>query len=135
MLTKSYRIQAQILNLGKRRLLWINSYLPTDPQTVVRYDDTELLEVLAEVESILSSVPHTDVVWAGDLNWEISRRSAFAGIVADFVEKVGVVPLWTHHPVDFTHTHTDYKSVTTLDHFLISPQLLHHVAGCGVINR
>ena len=67
------------------------------------------------MESILSSVPHTDVVWADDLNWKMSRRSVFAGIGSEFVEKVGVVPLWTHHPVDFTHT--DNKAVTTLDHF------------------
>ena len=29
--TKSFRIQAQILQLKKSRLLWINTYFPTDP--------------------------------------------------------------------------------------------------------
>ena len=29
------------------RLLWMNAYFPTDPQTN-NYDDTELLEVLGE---------------------------------------------------------------------------------------
>ena len=96
-LTRSFRIQAQVLNLGRRKILWINSYLPTDPQTVVRYDGTDLMEVLLEVELLLSSVPHTDVVWSGDLNWEMSRNSAFSTIIDEFVKKVEIVPLWSQH--------------------------------------
>ena len=31
--THNYRIQAQVLNFTSCRILWINSYMPTDPQT------------------------------------------------------------------------------------------------------
>ena len=30
-LTKNYRVQAQMLNLPSSKLLWINTYFPTDP--------------------------------------------------------------------------------------------------------
>ena len=43
--------------------------------------------------------------------------------------------LWSHHKIDFTHIHTNNKSVATLDHFLISPRLLPLVKGAGVIHR
>ena len=36
--TKSWRLQAQLLHFGGYRLLWINAYFPTDPQTV-NFDD------------------------------------------------------------------------------------------------
>ena len=31
MITKSYRLQVQVLHFPSTRLLWINSYFPTDP--------------------------------------------------------------------------------------------------------
>ena len=33
--TKSFRIQAQILEFPNTRLMWINSYLPNDPLTII----------------------------------------------------------------------------------------------------
>ena len=44
--THNYRVQAQILNLPSGRLLWLNTYFPTDPQIVREYDDHVLQEVL-----------------------------------------------------------------------------------------
>ena len=49
--TKNFRLQAQVQHFPKTRLLWINSYLPTDPLTV-RFNDEELIEVLTEVENL-----------------------------------------------------------------------------------
>ena len=65
--TYGYRIQAQLLNIPTCKLLWLNTYLPTDPLWIHDYDDTELREVLLEVESILANSSYTDVIWAGDL--------------------------------------------------------------------
>ena len=42
--TKNFRLQAQILHFPNTVLLWINSYLPTDPLTV-RFNDEELAEL------------------------------------------------------------------------------------------
>ena len=133
--TRNYRIQAQILNLQSGRILWINTYFPTDPQLRGEYDDTELQELLAELESILRNTNYTDLVWGSDLNWDMKRNTYFANRVKEFVDRLGLLPLWAHHPVDFTHVHTDNKSLSTLDHFLISPRLLPLVVSCGALHR
>ena len=65
---QGYRVQAQILQLPTSRVLWLNTYLPPDPQTMGHYDDSVLREVLAEVESILTHSTYDDVVWGSDLN-------------------------------------------------------------------
>ena len=78
--TKHFRLQAQILNFSNTRLLWINSYLPTDPQNAA-FNDTELMEVLAEVENIMDNSVYDDILWQGDLNWDMSRDSDFAMVM------------------------------------------------------
>ena len=52
-----------------------------------------------------------------------------------FMTRLRLVPVWTHHPVDYTHIHTDYKSTSTLDHFIVTPRLLPLIAESGVIHR
>ena len=99
------------------------------------FDATALNEVLDEVETILNTVTCTDVVWAGDLNWDSGRKSKFSKIMKEFVEKTGLVSLWDNHPIDFTHIHTDNKSISTVDHFLISPSLVPCISSCGVVHR
>ena len=71
---KGYRVLAQILNLPSSRVLWLNTYLPPDPQNRGEYDDAVLREVLAEVEAILSKSGYDDVVLGSDLNWDLTRR-------------------------------------------------------------
>ena len=39
--TNSYRLQVQVLQFPESKLMWINTYLPTDPQTT-QFDDSEL---------------------------------------------------------------------------------------------
>ena len=73
--TKNFRIQAQVLNFPKSRLLWLNTYLPTDPMTVNDFYESELVSVLSEVEMILDKTMFDDCVWAGDLNWQ--KNTAF----------------------------------------------------------
>ena len=41
----NWRVQAQILHVKKYKLLWLNCYLPTDPQSQ-QFDESELLETL-----------------------------------------------------------------------------------------
>ena len=133
--SQNYRIQAQVLNLPSGRLMWINTYFPTDPQLVGEFDDTDLQEVLAEVETILNNCNYTDLVWGSDLNWDMKRNTYFANRVKEFVERLGLTPVWAHHPVEYTHVHTDNKSLSTLDHFLVSPRLLPLVQSCGALHR
>ena len=132
---QGYSVQAQILQLPTSRVLWLNTYLPPDPQTMGHYDDSVLREVLAEVESILTHSTYDDVVWGSDLNWDLTRNTSFARTVSGFVERLGLVYLWSVHPVPYTHVHTDGKSKSTIDHFLLSPRLVPLVADYGVVER
>ena len=66
--TKSFRIQAQLLHFPTSRLLWVNTYLPTDPGGAV-FNEDELEEVLDEIEEIIDKTAFDDIVWNGDLNY------------------------------------------------------------------
>ena len=133
--TQGFRVQAQVLSLPSSRVLWLNTYLPPDPQNIGEYDDSVLREVLAEVEAILANTTYDDVVWGSDVNWDIRRNTHFSRTMASFVERSGLVSLWSEHPVPYTHVHTDGKSKSTIDHFLLSPRLVPLVAECGVVER
>ena len=149
--TNSYRIQAQILYIpisknvrfgenggqggiphhgtqasSTSKVLWINSYLPTDPGTV-SYDDTELDEVLSEIESILTSEIFDDLIWGGDLNWHKGRNTGFAESMERFLNKHDLVTVWDHFTCSHTHIHTDFKSTSLIDHFIVNKRLLQHI--------
>ena len=50
------------------------------------------------------------------------------------MDQIGLVDVWDTFPVDYTHIHTDMKSLSTLDRFLISPGLLPYVADAGPLH-
>ena len=83
-----FRVQAQVIETPSCRILWLNTYLPTDPQ-LQRYDDRELQEVLTEVKRILQTAQYDDVVWGSDLNWDPSRNTQFSRSLASFVQETG----------------------------------------------
>ena len=133
--TKSYRIQTQILNFESIKVLWLNTYLPTDPLTIGQYDNTELLSVLEEVDSIFADNIFNEVIWGSDLNWDMARNSHFSKTMNDYVQKLGLVSLWSSHPVPYTHVHTDGKSKSTIDHFVLSSCLISLVEDFGIVER
>ena len=135
LLPQGWRLQAQVLHLPAARILWINSYLPTDPGPSASWDEAELVSCLAQVEGLLATAVYDECVWAGDLNWSTERNTKFARTMAAFTTRMGLVPVWTHHPVDYTHIHTDLKSTSTLDHFIVTPRLLPLIEESGVIHR
>ena len=130
----NYRVQAQILELPTCRVLWLNTYLPTDPQ-LQQYDDGDLQEVLEVVKGMMKDEEYDDVVWGSDLNWDPTRNSQFSRALAAFVQETELEPLWNHHPVPYTHVHTDGRSRSILDHFLVSPRLIPLVESCGIVER
>ena len=129
-MSRSNRIQAQILNFTANKVLWINAYFPTDPGTIA-YNGDELQVVLSEIERLMDSSEYDDVVIAADMNWDMSRQSGFCLTVRQFLDRVNLSSLWEHHPTDYTHMHTDDKSVSTIDHFLVNERLLGLVKDCG----
>ena len=57
--------------------------------------------------------------------------SDFAMAIQRFMSRIGLVSLWERHQVDYTHMHTDYKSTSVIDHFIMNERLLSLVVDCG----
>ena len=131
--TKNFRMQAQILNFETSKLLWLNTYFPTDPGGEV-FDEEELSELLIAIENIMDTVAFDDILWNGDLNYDPSRTSGFARAISGFLNKIGLVSVWDKFPIDYTHIHTDFKSTSTLDHFVVNRRLLDYIVDCGVLH-
>ena len=131
--SKSWRIQAQVLHIHDYKLVWLNCYFPTDPQTL-QYDDSELLGVLGEIEYILDNNEFDDCLIGGDLNFDSSRRSGFTNTVREFLTRLGLYSVWDKFPVDFMHLHTDFKSSSVIDHFLVNQRLLENIEDAGPVH-
>ena len=131
--SQSWRIQAQVLHIDTYKLIWLNCYFPTDPQTL-EYDDSELVGVLDEIEAILDKNDFDDCIIGGDLNFDTSRRSGFTRTVRDFLSRLGLFSVWEKFSVDFTHLHTDLKSSSVLDHFIVNQRLLENIEDAGPIH-
>ena len=72
----NFRLQAKVIEFPATNLLWLNVYFPTDPLTV-NFDETELMEVLGDIEKSLDNEEFDDIIIGVDLNWVNSRRSGF----------------------------------------------------------
>ena len=132
--TTGFRVQAQVLEMPTSRILWINTYFPTDPQ-LQQYDDGELQELLEQVRDIIRTAQFDDIIWGSDINWDPARNNQFSRNISAFLEEVGLKTLWETHPVPYTHVHTDGRSKSVLDHFILSPRLLPLVVDCGIVER
>ena len=104
--------------------------MPTDPQTVL-YDETNLLPIWMEIESILDNNSFDDCILAWDLNLDQRRGSGYVACLSDFLLGIGLNSVWGKFPIDFTHLHTDLKSSSILDHFYASQELLGLVVDAG----
>ena len=133
-ISSSKRIVAQRLVFDSINILWINSYMPCDPQSA-SCDNTELIQTLAEIENLISRNPDCEILWSGDMNWDMRRKSEFSVLFHEFVNKTGLKSVFDLFPADFTHTHTDGVSTSVIDHFILSPNLLNLVEDCYVIHR
>ena len=97
-------------------------------------DEDEVSDLLKEIETILDTSEYEDVLWNGDINYVPSRNSGFARNISSFLERVGLTSVWEHFPIDYTHIHTDLKSVSTLDHFIANRRLIERITDCGVMH-
>ena len=84
--------------------MWVNVYFPTDPR-ILNFDESELLEVQAELEAVMEGGGYDGCVVSGDFNYDARRNSGFARAMAAFLERVGLVSVWERFPIDFTFLH------------------------------
>ena len=107
--------------------------MPTDPQ-LMNYDETELLTIHNDIEKVIENSEYDEIVFGADFNWDRTRNSGFAACMERWIVRVGLADVWDSYPVSYTHIHTDLKSVSTLDRFLVSPGLLEHIVDAGVLH-
>ena len=50
------------------------------------------------------------------------------------MSRLGLISLWERHQVDYTHMHTDFKSTSVIDHFIMNERLLSLVVDCGPLH-
>ena len=62
--SNSPRVQAQVKTFTNFKVLWMNAYLPCDPQ-LQHFDDTELIATLSEVKRIVTLFSDCKVVGSG----------------------------------------------------------------------
>ena len=55
-------------------------------------------------------------------------------MVQQFMERLGLISVWEHHPVSYTHIHTDMNATSTLDHFIVNERLLSLIVDAGVLH-
>ena len=48
--------------------------------------------------------------------------------------RLGLFDVWEKFPIAFTHTHTDFKSVSTIDRILVNERLLSYIVDAGVLH-
>ena len=131
--SSNWRIQGQVLHSGNYKLLWLNIYMPTDPQTM-QLDETELSEALAEIDKIIHTSKFHDIICGGDFNYDQNRASRFCSVVNEFLDKHGLVSVWSKFPADFTYQHHNLISFSTIDHFFVTERFLDHCVDASPIN-
>ena len=128
---KSPRIQGQLLQFGSYELLWINLYWPVDNRSA---DDEEISILMSELEANISNYPDAKIIAGGDWNFNMQLDTAFTKTINDGLERMGLESLWKQKEIDYTYEHTDRKSRNTLDHFMVSKDLIPYISDMGVIH-
>ena len=91
--------------------------------------------MISDIENIMNNEENDHILLNGDINWHRARQNAFCGIVEEFVEKVGLCSVWGKFDITHTHIHTNNKSFSTLDHFLVDPELLKVIDEADNLSR
>ena len=78
----SNRVQACLIHLPRSRILWLNSYFPTDPQTL-NFDDSDIRETISAIKNVIENNDYDEILWQGDINTDFSRKSKYVEVVKE----------------------------------------------------
>ena len=103
----NYRIQATKFNFSGNSLALINAYFPCDPK-VENFDESDLLNLLADIRAAIESADCLNVILAGDLNSDFARSTRFTEIVEENLNDLDLTIFWQNfndriHSIDYTH--------------------------------
>ena len=139
---ENFRLQATKFALPSGSLLVLNAYFPCVPRTA-NFDDSQLLNLLTEIQMTIHKSDCSRIWLAGDLNSHFARNTKFTNIVKNFIGNMGLYILWENDDylevipkIDYTHLHAagDTLAFSTIDHFACSRSLLATISEAGVIH-
>ena len=115
-----WRIQFTKIKTGNQVTVIINSFFPQDPKTQ-RFDETELIETLECIRTVMTNNQCTHLLWAGDINSDFSRNNGQSTRVNNYLVELGLRRSWDRFQVDFTcyHEMNNVPHVSTIDHFFL----------------
>ena len=64
------------------------------------------------------------------MNWHRERNTQHSDTVDRFLKKLGLMSMWEKFNCDFTHIHTDNKSLSSIDHWICNERLSNHIIEC-----
>ena len=130
-----WRLQAVIIKNPNSNILVINSYFPVDPRTQ-NFDAAELLETLEFIRNIINDNDFTNLLWIGDINCDLVRRSGHNSKIKDFSNESSLQSSWEKYEVDFTHSQTlnDTLHTSVVDHVIWNEAFDEAVEDAGVIH-
>ena len=137
----NFRLRATKFSFESSQLLVVNAYLPCDPR-VDNFDDTELVNLLADLKNVLESSNCFNIIIAADLNSDFSWNTRFTSIVEESLENLNLKIFWEDsdnsniQPVDYTFMAEVNNVVTTstIDQFSSINLLYDCVIEAGVIH-
>ena len=131
-----FRIQSIIVSFNNKKIMLVNAYLPTDPQTQV-FDDAKLLEVLEEIRSLIQNHDFDYFCLLGDLNADFSRNSGHVKTIRRFKEELNLGHSWENFGADFSHVHelNGMTYVSLIDHLMWNMSLGELVSDSGVLQN
>ena len=139
---ENYRLQATRFDFPSGPLLVLNTYFPCDPRTR-NFDDTELIKLLTDIQTVVLQSHVQNILLAGDLNCDFSRNTRFTRLVHDYLNESSLKLLWENSDlvdcdvdVDFTFMSTanGTNSISTIDHFACSSRIFNIISEAGVIH-
>ena len=136
---ESRRVQAIHLKINGQAYVFINIYMPTDPQSN-NFDDTDILKTLQDIRYVFNLYdPSVNFVLMGDMNCDFKRNTRFVNIVKDFLYDENLKTVWDKFPVDFTYCHPmpnnqRQYSYSTIDHFLVNENFIEQCIDSCVLH-
>ena len=119
---------------GSSTTLILNAYMPCDTgRNDQNYD--EFLDVLGEVTQVIHRVNPTFVVFGGDLNSDLSRRSPQVNLLSEFINTQNLIVTIDSPNADVPYTYIGPQSTSRIDHFLLSQAAGDDISSCDIVDN
>ena len=119
----------------------LNGYFPCDPRND-QYDDTEIMNLLTEIRSIIEGGHYSNILLAGDFNCHFERNNSFTNLIGDYLYDLGLQILWSSDEakienVDYTFhsSKNGIVSYSVIDHFAVNQALMDKIITAGVVHN